>query len=160
VHFFDVPGHGRVGSLYLLLSDAGVQHESHRHQRSEWPSQRGAFIESEKSPYGGLPVVEIGNQAYSQLIPTLRYLSQRLGKYHAHNADDTYLVDAAADVASDWQKRHNTLIFHPATPEVRRKFVEEERPRFIHALDTYLGRHDSGPYLLGSEISYADFYIY
>ncbi|RKP09187.1 hypothetical protein THASP1DRAFT_22934 [Thamnocephalis sphaerospora] len=160
IQFFDIKQHARVGPIHFLLADAGVSFDTHRISQHDWLHHRQELIRSNKSPYGGLPVVEVDGRSYTQLLPTLRYLARRVGKYHAHGAEDEYLIDAAADVALDWINDYSKAHIAPSANEgIQHRYRDEQRPRYAHAINHYLSRHN-GPFLLGNEVSYADFVIF
>ncbi|KAI9495911.1 hypothetical protein BDB00DRAFT_810921 [Zychaea mexicana] len=161
LHYFDfgnVPTDcGRGENIKLLLEDAGISHEYILHKWQDWPKVRDEWIASGYTA-GSLPVIETADgKRYSCTTPIARLLSRQLGKYYGKNIDDEHLVDSVADLAQDWYYRFAFDSW--LRPDNREKHLQEDVPFHLQRLERYYELRD-GPYVLGSEISFADFQTY
>ncbi|RKP09844.1 hypothetical protein THASP1DRAFT_28358 [Thamnocephalis sphaerospora] len=126
----------------MLLSDAGIPFTERSYTLPEWPKVSKSW--------------QAAAQAHGA--------SQTAGQYDGRDSSEQYLVDAVADVASDW--RNEWVIGQwskdaiPSKQEAARVFyARKKKPRFINTVESYL-RDSQGPYLLGERITYADILLY
>jgi hypothetical protein len=80
--YFDGPFHGLGTAIHLLLSDAGIEHESVNIEGKNWPAKKEEFIASGASLHGVMPILELDGKSYTHQQSILRLLSRRLGKQH------------------------------------------------------------------------------
>jgi glutathione S-transferase len=87
-------------------------------------------------------------------LPILRVLAHHLGKYCGNNEDEAYELDSFVDMLNDfslaWARSH----WGDAADKA--KSINEHQPRYLAGVERSLARRE-GPYILGHEISYADF---
>ncbi|KAI9264263.1 glutathione S-transferase [Phascolomyces articulosus] len=156
--FIDFPKDcGRGENIKLLLEDAGVPHEYCLHPFSDWPKIRDEWIHNGYLT-GTLPALETKDgKKYFHTVPILCFLSKQLGKYYGKNAYEEHIVDVVADTTNDFYDsfvQNNYL-----QPENRENHLKNDVPTHIDRLERFYGVN-SGPYLLGFEISFADFQVY
>ncbi|RKP05974.1 hypothetical protein THASP1DRAFT_19075 [Thamnocephalis sphaerospora] len=154
------PVHGRYGAICLMLIDASVPYKQRAITPAEWQQAKSEFTTPDRTPYGSLPTLRIDGKLYSQSLPIMRYLARRLGYFDGKDIENTFLVDAVADVAVDWLNKLIADGFLSKDPAAKETFFKQVQPRYARALDSYLAQDTRGPHLLGTEISYADLLIY
>ncbi|KAJ2993161.1 hypothetical protein HDV02_002601 [Globomyces sp. JEL0801] len=154
VNYFDLGSKGRGEVVRLFFAEAGVEFKDHRIQFADWPALKEKYISEGFNIVGSLPVVELNNQRLTQSIPTLRYLSKKLGKYNGSNDEEAYLVDQVADILIDWRASWASSNFGKTEAH-----INQVLPKILRSVNDFLTRRN-GPYILGSELSYADIFIY
>ncbi|KAF9768019.1 hypothetical protein IL306_014736 [Fusarium sp. DS 682] len=154
-HYLAIGKLGRGEVLKLFLKDAGINFEEKRYAYPDtWPEASEKLKQQGITRTGSVPSLEYKGLILTQHIPTLRYLSRDLGKYDGQTNEDKYLVDAVADIYIDWRSEWVACLSGP-TEEYKEKFL----PKYYDVIAQYYSDRE-GPYLLGNEISYADFAIY
>ncbi|KAI7857746.1 glutathione S-transferase [Circinella umbellata] len=142
--------------IKLLLQDSGTSHEYIRVEMDEWPKGKTEFIEKGLI-FGTLPFVELDGKYLGGCIPLMRLLSKKLGgKYQGSTDEEEYLVDMVADFCIDWRGDVNRAMF---SKDMREKYITEQKAQHQERFERAYGLND-GPYLLGQNISYADFVVY
>jgi len=123
------------------------------------------------NPTRSLPAVELGGKLYTQSIPTLRYWCTKLGKYDGKTPEERYFVDLISDITADWRTNFvDSLIVVTETgtqPNANKEVFEHHKnfylSKFANGIESHLSKSplaQGGPYVLGSEITYADFQIW
>ncbi|KAI9258866.1 class gamma glutathione S-transferase 2 [Phascolomyces articulosus] len=157
--YFDIGTRGFGEPIKLLLQDSGVSHEYIRVKNDDnWPKKKIALIE-EDLYFGTLPYVELEGKPYGASTPLLRYLSKKLGKYQGADDEKEHLVDTSADFCLDWRRDTNKAFFNPNDASIKKNYIEKDIPKHYGRFDRVYGLNE-GPYILGQEISYADFMVY
>ncbi|KAI8091460.1 glutathione S-transferase [Gilbertella persicaria] len=126
---------GRGEYVRLLLEDAGVDFEYDRCTFEEWGIQKEKLI------------------AQGIHKPTLPYIT-----IDGKDEDEAQLVDAYADTVTDDITRWAAANFR-GIEQLTQKYNEVDRPQAFETYERILGSKP-GPYLLGEEVSYADFFLY
>ncbi|KAI7890511.1 glutathione S-transferase [Mucor mucedo] len=162
LHYFTVvkgsPVKGRGEHVRLLLEDAGVDFEYVRHTGEEWGALKQKLL-SEKIRAPTMPFITIDGKYYGKTFPTMRYLSKKLNKYEGSNDDETQLLDVYTDIVGDWTLKWSASSFGAFTEEASKNYKENIRPQFHNTFNDILS-DTKGPFLLGENISYADFALY
>ncbi|CEI62384.1 unnamed protein product [Fusarium venenatum] len=158
-HYLAIGKLGRGEVVKLFLTDAGIPFEEKRYPFDDTWKETSEKLKSQGiTRTGQLPAVEykglVLNQAYLQHIPILRFLSRELGKYDGQTSQDKYLVDAMADIYIEWRSGWASNLSN-ASEDYKNKTV----PKYYDLLEKYYSERE-GPYLLGDEVSYADFAVY
>ncbi|KAI9495850.1 glutathione S-transferase [Zychaea mexicana] len=154
-YYFDLGTQGRGEPARLLLHDADVSFEDIRIEFKDWLAFKNEIIED--YPAAALPLVKTGDGEYYGLTaPLMRFLGQQLG-YDAVDKKKSHFVDQTADFVSDWFQDCIRIFFQPDQQEVHDKNLKG-----IHCgrMERMYGRYNEGPYLLGEQITYADFMVY
>ncbi|KAI9495009.1 glutathione S-transferase [Zychaea mexicana] len=149
---------GRGESIKLLLEDAGVPHEYDFIDRDAWEPVKQKLID-EGHPFACVPYLEADGQKYFASTPILRFVTKKLGKYRGSNDDEEQFVDACADFADDWYFAQLKSMLNPTDKALKEDYVTNHAPKHFARFERIYG-HNQGPYILGSEISYADFMVY
>ncbi|KAI9305485.1 class gamma glutathione S-transferase [Cunninghamella echinulata] len=146
-------------NLNLFLKDAGIDFKYVRVTGDEFKeSDVKKNLLAQKHYSTTLPAVEIDGQFYNKVVPTMRYLSKKLGKYMGKNDQEDYFLDTVADIRGDYL--FGWLKTIRETDEVKLKeHVETVTKKYLGILNEFYGRHQ-GPYVLGDEITYPDFLVY
>lgn len=155
--YFPSPHRGLGEILRLFLVDAGIDFKDEPFQRENWLAVKQKIIESGENPLGSVPLVKLGNRAYHATTPTIKYWSKKLGKYLPKDVEEEYFVDQAVDAIADW--RGNSRVMFGSDEQAKETYKRDILPRLLKAFDVFLGKYN-GPYLLGSDITYADFTVY
>ncbi|KAI7877981.1 hypothetical protein K492DRAFT_209267 [Lichtheimia hyalospora FSU 10163] len=160
--YYTLPsGRGLGASIQLLLEDARIPYEFNLIDKvNEWPSVKASWIASNYH-FDCVPMVELEDgKRYSGCLPILRFLSKKIGKYcPLDNLDDEQFLDAMADYASDWFQATARVMLQPDNKQLHEQYILKDRQVFFDRFNRLYGIH-KGPYALGSEISYVDFYVY
>ncbi|KAI7856171.1 hypothetical protein BDC45DRAFT_504500 [Circinella umbellata] len=162
LHYFDfgnVPTDcGRGENIKLLLEDAQIPHDYLFYKWEDWPQMRDEWIKNGFTG-GCLPAIETADgKKYSCTTPIVQLISKQLGQYYGHgDIEKEYLVDTVASFTNDWYDRFARRSW--LRPDLREVHLKEDVPLHLNRLNRYYALND-GPYLLGSEISFADFQVY
>ncbi|ORX58126.1 class gamma glutathione S-transferase 2 [Hesseltinella vesiculosa] len=161
LHYFVIPTAKPTMALgenvNLMLKDSGLTYEYLRHTREEWLELKKKM--AEQNIYAStMPAVEIDGKFYAKTLPTMRYLSCKLGKYGGSDDEQRHYLDTLADTCSDWFHSYRQF-FRGGEEEALKKHVEEDTKKFLGIFENVYGVND-GPFILGSEISYVDFLVY
>ncbi|KAI8056647.1 glutathione S-transferase [Syncephalis plumigaleata] len=154
VTYFRIPYEGLGGPINMMLTDAGVEYTFSDFTFEEWPAIKQKLIDSGLSPNGTVPLLELDGKSYVHQLPIMRVLARHLGKYGGNNDYEAYEIDSYADLLNDYNKAWG--VAHWGDDNDKAKFVNEQQPRYLDGVNRFLAQHE-GPYLLGNEISYADF---
>ncbi|KAI8092647.1 class gamma glutathione S-transferase [Halteromyces radiatus] len=160
LHYFYIEGMPSTvalgENLNLLLKDSGVEYTYLRHKGDEWVSIKQDI--SKKVAHPTMPFIELDGKVYNKTVPTMRYFSKKLGKYLPANDDDQYTLEVAADVVRD---HHSTMspLFRCEDEEKWKEHFEKDTTKYLNAYES-IYQQNEGPYILGEEITYADFLVY
>ncbi|RKP27405.1 glutathione S-transferase [Syncephalis pseudoplumigaleata] len=172
LHSIGVASLARAGNVGILLSDAHIPFQENNVPLAQWQATRKSLqatpvdtadnpasaIADLRNPYGGAPTLEIDGVCYAQTAPILRMLAREIGAYDGRDNHEKYVVDAVADIATDWRTSW-VGAYWSKDPEFVQRYRERSRPRYIKAVQSYL-RPRGGPYLLGDRMTYADILLY
>ncbi|KAI8092646.1 class gamma glutathione S-transferase 2 [Halteromyces radiatus] len=160
LHYFVFEGEPSIAflgeNLNLLLKDSGVEYTYVRHKYADWPSIKKEL--SEKMIYPTMPYIELDGKLYNKTAPTMRYLCKKLGKYLPANDDDQYILEVAADVTRDHYGTRLPL-YRCEDKEKWKEHFEKDTTKYLNAYES-IYQQNEGPYILGEEITYADFLVY
>ncbi|GAB1192540.1 hypothetical protein APSETT444_001732 [Aspergillus pseudonomiae] len=155
LHYLDIGSLGRGEVVRLFLHDAGVEFNDVRYPYDDtWPAASAELKQKGLSVTGKVPVLEYEGQILTQHLPILRYLARELGEYDGNTSLEKYLLDAVADVYTDWRAQWVSNLGN-----VTDKFKNEYVPNYYNVLATFYAQKE-GPYLLGERITYTDFVVY
>ncbi|KAM0550269.1 hypothetical protein ACHAPJ_008939 [Fusarium lateritium] len=158
-HYLKIGKLGRGEVVKLFLVDAGIKFEEHRYARDEtWPETKEKLKQKGLTRTGQLPSLEYKGHILTGHIPIIRYLSRDLGKYDGTTNEDKYLVDLVSDIYVDWRVQW-VVNLKSQDADVKKEYKETYTPQYYDLLDTYYTERE-GPYLLGEQVSYADFAVY
>lgn len=164
--------------------DAAISYTDVRYSFEEFPKAKDDVMR-EKNPLGTIPVIELNGRILTQSYAILRKFARNLKAYGGDNDEEMYWADAMCDIASDCKLLHHSRsvemvgLFTDVDDSGRTGFVNAyfsknqekdyaehcngPRVNYLKGLDTQLQSHDasnSGPFVLGNSVSYADFVIY
>ncbi|KAF4458133.1 Glutathione S-transferase P 10 [Fusarium austroafricanum] len=154
-HYLAIGKLGRGEVVKLFLTDAGIDFKEIRYPYPDgWQEVSEKLKQQGITRTGSLPSLEYKGQILTQHIAILRYLTRDLGKYDGQTNEDKYLVDAVADIYIDWRAKWVANLTKPSD-DYKEKFL----PKYYDLMAQYYSDRE-GPYLLGNEISYADFAVF
>ncbi|KAJ8662491.1 hypothetical protein O0I10_001451 [Lichtheimia ornata] len=160
LHYVVADYGGFGGPIRMLLDDAGVDYEyNYIPFHEEFLTKvRYQWVES-GHPFDCAPMIELDGKRYGASQPIIRFLSKKLGKYiPTDDLDAEQFVDATTDYAMDWAR----TVFrakYVGGEEGLEEYKKTELDKFFTRFNRIFGVHE-GPYALGQEISYCDFYVY
>ncbi|KAI8084993.1 class gamma glutathione S-transferase 2 [Halteromyces radiatus] len=161
LHYFDLadkpPTVGYGENLNLLLKDSGIDYTYDRYDLSGWPEMK-ADLAKRSVLHPTMPYVEVDGKTLAKTVPTMRYLARKLGKYMGSNDDENYILECVADSVRDHFGTWVVLVRCDDQEKLKEHF-EKDTIKYLGIYDTIYGRNE-GPYILGEEISYADFLVY
>ncbi|KAI9475970.1 MAG: glutathione S-transferase [Benjaminiella poitrasii] len=156
---FDHPTYGRAEAIRLLLEDAGLKYEYNRISFGDWPKTKQNLIEND-SRFPTLPYVTTKNgKLYGTTVACMRAISKSLNKYYPDNAEEQYLADAYSDLSLDWMNKFLSVKLFGQDEAAKKDYVDNFLPAQLVNWNKIL-TDKGGPYLLGAEISYSDFFLY
>ncbi|EUC62524.1 glutathione S-transferase, putative [Rhizoctonia solani AG-3 Rhs1AP] len=187
LHYLDFLSRGRGEVIRLFFEDAGIAFKDHRIAFDDYNAQVKSGEINTLNPLKSLPVVEVGGTNYIQSYAILRLFARQLGKYDGKNDLERYYVDAINDIASDWRTKCMHIFleslvnligllvidsaFQSSADGLGPKQTQDDlkyhksftAPKFITALNNHLSTNplsSGGPFVLGKDITYADFVIF
>lgn len=149
---------GRGEYVRLLLQDAGVDFEYVRHTFPEWIQLKQKLL-SENIRAPTMPFITIDGKYYGKTAPILRFISQKLNKYGGSDEDETQLLDVYTDMIMDWTMQLSASNWGSFTEAATKTYKDATRPQLYKTFNDILS-DTKGPFLLGENISYADFAFY
>jgi len=162
MHYFDFQSKGRGQVVRLLWIDAGIAFDDVRYGFDEYPAFKNGRL-AEMNPNATIPVVELNGKILVQSYAMLRHFARLLGAYDGKTEGEKYWVDAMTDVALDWRTYFVNAFLSPNKDVDFPEHQRTKREQYAKALDTHLSTNSasqSGPYVIGNEVSYADLVIY
>ncbi|CEJ82283.1 hypothetical protein VHEMI02359 [[Torrubiella] hemipterigena] len=158
LHYLDIGAMGRGEVIRVFLQDAGIEYKDVRYKfDATWPASQAELKAKGISKTGRLPSLEYNGQILSQHVPIMRYFSRKLNKYDGATDEEKYEVDLVSDLYVDWRAGWAGAL--GASDEVKEAYAKKTSPQFWELVGTHYDR-TTGPFLLGDDISYADFAVY
>ncbi|KAG5659513.1 hypothetical protein KAF25_002072 [Fusarium avenaceum] len=154
-HYLAIGKLGRGEVVKLFMTDAGIKFEESLYPKDgAWPEKKEELKKKGLTRSGQLPSLEYKGRVLTGHVPILRYLSRELGQYDGKTSEDKYLVDLASDIYVDWRANWVTNLKGPNDD-----YKTKQAPEYYELIGKYYADRE-GPYLLGNEVSYADFAVY
>lgn len=179
--YFDFQSRGRGQVVRLLLIDAGAQYKDIRYTFDEWPEHKRSGPVAELNPTGNIPVIEMpGGKILTQSYAIVRRWSRQLGAYDGKTEDEKYWADVICDIVVDcefnfpWKLKVVAKLYLGRTLFISAFFSDNQkvdypkhqqgdRNRYLKAIETHLKGSDlsrRGPFIIGTEITYADLALF
>ncbi|KAI8337195.1 class gamma glutathione S-transferase [Chlamydoabsidia padenii] len=162
LHYFAIPNKPSTSALgeniHLLLKDSGIDFTYHQHTSAEWADIKQDLIKNKNIVSPTMPFVDIDGNIFTKTVPTIRYLTKKLGQYGGATVEEDYTLDAVADVVRD----HYTTtlpVFRAEDPKVLEEHFQKNTTKYLGIYNELYGQKD-GAYFLGEKISYVDFLVY
>jgi glutathione S-transferase len=149
---------GRGEYVRLLLEDAGLDFEYVRFSAADWKEEKSKLL-ANKIPDPTMPYLTIDGKYYGKTVPLLRLISHKLNKYQGSNEEEAFLADAYCDIIMDWAGKWAVAMFENGKEDAIKTYKETTCADAINTFEAILSDTE-GPYLLGKEVSYADFALY
>jgi len=154
-HYFNLGSKGRGEVVRLFMTELGIDFEDKRYAYDEtWQTKSKEFEEQGLTLTLKLPILEIDGHILWEHVPILRYLSRSVGAFDGVSNYDKYLVDAVSSIYVDWRAQ---WVANLGAPSHEYKTVTV--PHFYSVWDRLYAKN-SGPYLLGSTVTCADFTVF
>lgn len=86
-----------------------------------------------------------------------------MGKYDGKTEEEKFWADRICDATIDWRTRFVNAFLSENKDVDYPKHCEGPRKTFLKGIDTLLQQHDlsnSGPFIIGKEVTYADLVLY
>lgn len=149
---------GRGEFIRLLLEDAGIDFEYIKYNAAEWKEVKQQLV-ADKIRGPTMPYILVNGEYYGKTVPIMRFISRKLGKYEGRNDQENQLLDAYSDAIMDWAFRWAMASFGDVTEEQKQTYKDTHAANAYKSFEEILSDTE-GPYLLGENISYADFVLY
>jgi len=149
--YFNARGRGEI--TRLCLAAGGVKYEDNRIEFADWPALK------EKTPYGGLPLLEVDGAPYGQGIAIAAYAATLAGCYGS-SPEEKLKIDSIALYREDVLIETTKWFFEAdekKKEEASKKLFGETFPKFLDTLTKFLKENpkNSG-FIVGSKMSLAD----
>jgi len=145
---------GRAECIRLIFAATGTKFEDVRINPDKWPELKPT------TPWGQMPILEVGGNKLSQTITICRYLGRELklaGKdaWEAGKCDE--YVDSINDLFAEWVK-----YFYNSDPTAKAKAHEDFKsgplPKYLGKFNDIKGKV-GGKFLVGEGLTWADIFI-
>ncbi|GLG96447.1 Glutathione S-transferase [Gryllus bimaculatus] len=148
--YFDVMALGEP--IRYMLAYGNINFEDKRIPRESWPKLKP------KTPYGKMPVLEIGEKKAHQSISICRYLSKKVG---LGGIDDwqNLKIDSTVDTVVDIRIAIFNLVFAPESEKekMRETFDKETLPFYLNRLDEQV--KENGGFFVDKKLTWADLHF-
>ena len=147
------PSRGRAELTRWIFAQAGVQYEDVRRAGEEW----AAF--KPKTPYGGMPVLEIDGKLYAGSGPIARYVAEQHG-LAGSNALENFEIASLYDVIEDLLLRMMLFRFEKdetKKAELKKELDETHLPKYLGILNKRITDNGSPEgWIYGNKVTYVD----
>jgi glutathione S-transferase len=154
--YFDSPG--RAEAIRLAFFISGIQFEDVRVSKEEFASS-GL---KDRTPFGQLPVLEVGGQMIAQSYALLMFAGQLTGSLYPENIFERAKVNEALMLGEDLVQAFVPYIFEKdeeRKASIRDKVVTEWIPKQLANLEKLLNETGSG-FLAGPKMTIADISVW
>lgn len=148
--------HGRAEAARMLFALAGVEYEDHR---IEWTSDEWKELKP-KTPFGGLPLLEVDGRVFSQSVAIARYLANQFGlagKTELDKLQVDMIADCIVDLATPF-----AALFQASDEAKRMELWKEYEPKLdkhLENLQKLLEANNGGNgFFVGDSITWVDCY--
>ncbi|XP_057368614.1 glutathione S-transferase 1-like [Daphnia carinata] len=153
LHYFNL--RGRAELARLIMSQAGVEFEDVRFERTEWPALKATM------PFGQVPVLEVDGQMLAQSNTISRYLARKHG-LAGKDEWEQGLADMYADNIGDLMTGMRPAFLEKDAEkqkELYEKFMTETIATHVAIVEKQLEKNGTG-HLVGKELTWADLAYY
>ena len=149
-------GKGRAELTRWIFIQAGVPYEDVRLSKEEWAEFKP------KTPYGGMPVLEIDGKLYGGSVPIQRYIAEQHG-LAGFNALENFELSTIYDVTHDLVMRIMMLHFEKddaRKAELKKEVEETHLPKYLGILNKLITDNGSADgWIYGNKVTYVDLRI-
>ncbi|CAH2044175.1 unnamed protein product, partial [Iphiclides podalirius] len=148
-YYFNLKALGE--GVRLLLAYGGEEFEDHRVSQEDWPELKP------KTPFGQLPMLDMGGKRYAQSGAICRYLGHKYGLAGA-NLEEDLLIDQSYDFVNDIRVKAATVWYEAdeaAKAKKQEDFAKNQYPFLLNKLDELI-KQNNGHLALG-KLTWADF---
>ena len=147
---------GRAELIRWIFKQVDVPFEDIRFTREEWLAFKP------KSPYGGLPILEIDGKLYAGTIPLMRYVAEQHGLAGSNELENLELA-SICDMTEDLV--HRLIPVFEEKDETRKakllkEFKETHVPKYFGITGEVVTKNGSPEgWIYGKTVTYADFRV-
>ena len=149
-------GRGLAELTRWIFIQAGVPYEDVRLSKEEWAEFKS------KTPYGGIPVLEIDGKLYGGSGPIQRYIAEQHG-LAGFNALENFELSTVYDVTQDLVIRFMMLRFEnddTRKAELKKEVEETHFPKYLGILNKLITDNGSADgWIYGNKVTYVDLRI-
>jgi glutathione S-transferase len=146
--YFDI--RGRAECVRLLLEEAGVVYEDRQITNAEWQKLKP------RTPFGQLPLLQIGDVELVQTMAILRHLARTYGLSGETEAEQTR-CDIAIEAIRDADHNLGSIVWTPGFERNRGSIIENDLPGHLVPLERFLAEGlAGGSFWAGESITLAD----
>ena len=149
-------GRGRAELIRWIFIQAGVPYEDIRFTQEEWATFKP------KTPYGGLPSLEIDGKMFGGSAPIERYIAEQYG-LAGSNELENFELNTIFDVTQDLLLR---VVLHHFEKEEKRKadlkkeLEETHLPKYLEVLNKRITDNGAADgWIYGKNVTYVDLRI-
>lgn len=149
--YFNARGRGEIARL--VFAYGGIQFEDNRIEFSDWPALKA------KTPFGGLPILEVDGEMFGQGLAINAYAAQTAGCYGASPLEKLK-IDSIALAREDLLVAITKWHFEA---DAEKKKTEEVKlfgeifPMYLGKFNTFVKENPKkSGYMVGSKLSLAD----
>ena len=147
------PARGVAELIRWIFAQAGVQYEDIRLAGDEW----AAF--KPKTPYGGMPLLEIDGKLYAGSGPIARYVAEQHG-LAGSNALENFEIATIYDVTQDLFIRMMLLHYEKDETrkgELKKELSEQHLPKYLGILNKLITDNGSPEgWIYSNNVTYVD----
>ncbi len=154
LYYFQARGVAEL--IRWIFIQAGVPYEDVRLSKEEWAEFKP------KTPYGGIPVLEIDGKLYGGSGPIARYIAEQHG-LAGSNALENFELSTIYDVTQDLVMR--MMVLHIEKEDTRKAELKKELnethfPKYLGILNKLITDNGSAEgWIYGNKVTYVDMRI-
>ena len=154
LHYFQAKG--RVEMIRWIFIQAGVPYEDIRFTQEEWKEFKP------KTPFGGMPVLDIDGKIYGGSGPIARYVAEQHG-LAGSNPVENFELATISDVIEDLVIRLMIFFYEKdekKKEEIKKEVNETHVPKYFGILNKRITDNGSSEgWIFGQKVTYVDMYL-
>ena len=147
---------GRAELIRWIFTQAGVSYEDIRYTQEEWKEFKP------KTPFGGMPVLDIDGKIYGGSGPIARYVAEQHG-LAGSNPIENFELATINDVIDDLVIRMMIQYYEKdekKKEELKKEFNETHLPKYFGILNKRITDNGSSEgWIFGQKVTYVDLYL-
>ena len=151
LHYFN--GKGRAELTRFIFAQAGVPYEDIRLTGEQWEEFKP------KTPYGGMPVLEVDGKMLAGSGPIARYVAEQCGLAGSNSFENADLA-GIMDVLNDLGQKIFEFFFEKdetKKAELKKALEETHFPKYLGPLEKRAaGNNSADGWIVGPKVTYVD----
>ena len=146
-------GRGRAELIRWIFTQAGVPYEDIRFSQEEWA------VFKPKTPYGGMPSLEIDGKIFGGSAPIERYIAEQHGLAGSSEIEN-FELSTIFDVTQDLLLRvvlHHFEKEEARKPALKKELEETHLPKYLGILNKLITDNGAADgWIYGNKVTYVD----